>query len=61
MTDHLHAPAIVALIEDDQQLASTLARQLSRYEFEPVLADGHGDIVEAVNALSPQVLPHRMR
>ncbi|MFB5192889.1 response regulator [Alicyclobacillus fastidiosus] len=56
MTDNLHAPARVALIEDDEQLASTLARQLSRYEFEPVLVDCHGDIVEAVNALSPHVI-----
>lgn len=56
LTDNLHAPARVALIEDDEQLASTLARQLSRYEFEPVLVDCHGDIVEAVNALSPHVI-----
>lgn len=47
---------IVALIEDDERLASILARQLLRYEFDARVVDCYGDIVVAIDGLEPHVI-----
>ncbi|GEO26668.1 DNA-binding response regulator [Alicyclobacillus acidoterrestris] len=56
MTERTHPPFLVAVVEDDDQLASTLARQLVRYEFEPVLLDCRQDIARAVDDISPHIV-----
>ncbi|WP_436664155.1 response regulator [Alicyclobacillus acidoterrestris] len=56
MTERTHPPFLVAVVEDDHQLASTLARQLARYEFEPVLLDCRQDIARAVDDISPHIV-----
>ncbi|WP_169794013.1 response regulator transcription factor [Alicyclobacillus acidiphilus] len=56
LADAIQPPFVVAVIEDDEQLASALARQLARYEFEPVLLDCRQDLVAAVGETSPHAI-----
>ncbi|WAH37713.1 response regulator transcription factor [Alicyclobacillus dauci] len=46
----------IGIIEDDEQLASILARQLLRYAFDPRLIDCLGDIVGSVEKMEPHVI-----